>query len=153
MRVQVWTSPARRPSAPPATGTETPPATGTSESLSVLIVEDNWLVSLELEAALIDAGHRVTAIAVSADEAVDACETLRPDLILMDIRLLGERDGIDAAIEARRRFDIPALFLSAHDDPHFRDRAADARPLGWLSKPITPDRVIVCLETLFAAHH
>lgn len=136
-----------RPSARASAGVEPTALTGPA----VLIVEDNWLVSLELEAALIDAGYSVPAIAVSAEEALRACEELAPDLILMDIRLLGERDGIDVAIEARRRFDIPTIFLSAHDDPHFRDRAADARPLGWLSKPLTPDRVIDALAGLLAA--
>lgn len=121
--------------------------------VGVLIVEDNWLVSLELEAALIDAGYRVPAIAVSAEEALSACEMLKPDLILMDIRLLGERDGVDAALEARRRFDIPSVFLTAHDDPHIQKRAADARPLAWLSKPMTPDHVIACLATLLAPRH
>lgn len=143
----------RRP--PPLAGTEASDAaaTGISAGPAVLIVEDNWLVSLELEAALLDAGYRVSAIAVSAEEALGACETLKPDLILMDIRLLGDRDGVDAAIEARRRFDIPTVFLSAHDDPHIRERAAEARPLAWLSKPMTPDHVIACLKSLLAPRH
>lgn len=156
MIVQPWLAPADwRPPVPPPAEAEADAAAETQPSAgpSVLIVEDNWLVSLELEAALIDAGYRVPAIAVSAEEALSACEMLKPDLILMDIRLLGERDGVDAALEARRRFDIPSVFLTAHDDPHIQKRAADARPLAWLSKPMTPDHVIACLATLLAPRH
>lgn len=151
MSVQAWMAPIRRTPTPTPRAKATVAQTSTTAGPAVLIVEDNWLVSLELEAALVEAGYRVRGISVSADEALSACEELKPDLILMDIRLLGERDGIDAAIEARRRFDIPTIFLSAHDDPQIRDRAADARPLGWLSKPMTPDRVIAALESLLAA--
>ena len=151
MIVQAWlASGGRRPPPPPSAAAAAGVAAAAAAGPAVLIVEDNWLVSLELEAALIDAGFRVPAIAVSADEALEACEALRPDIILMDIRLLGDRDGVDAAIEARRRFDIPTVFLSAHDDPHIRERAAEARPLDWLSKPLTPDRVIAALQTLLS---
>lgn len=144
-----WLAPTgSKPPPPPSAAADRSDAAAASIGPVVLVVEDNWLVSLELEAALVDAGYRVCAIAVSADEALDACETMGPDLILMDIRLLGDRDGVDAAIEARRRFDIPTVFLSAHDDAHIRERAADARPLAWLSKPMTPDHVIACLESL-----
>lgn len=155
MITRTWLAPAGGKPPPPLSPPGRPADDGetaahASTGPAVLIVEDNWLVSLELEAALLDAGYSVPAIAVSAEEALSACETLKPDLILMDIRLLGERDGVDAAIEARRRFDIPSIFLSAHDDAQIQARAADARPLAWLSKPMTPDHVIACLESLLA---
>ena len=72
----------------------------------ILIVEDNWLVAIEMEAALSDAGYQVIGIAMSADQAVQLCETERPDAVLMDVRLQGQRDGVDAAIEVRARFGI-----------------------------------------------
>ncbi len=147
-----WMAPSeRKPPTPPSVTADAPATTMTSTRPVVLVVEDNWLVSLDLEAALTEAGYRVAGIAVSADEALSFCEAFRPDVTLMDIRLLGDRDGIDAAIEARQRFDIPTIFLSAHDDPQFRERAAEARPLGWLSKPLARDRLIAALEFLLAA--
>ena len=59
----------------------------------------------------------------------------------MDIRLLGDRDGVEAAKDARRLYDIPSVFVSAHDDAEVRQRAADARPLGWITKPVIASRI------------
>lgn len=114
----------------------------------VLIVEDNWLVAVEMEATLEDAGYTVVGIAVSAEEAVQACKAERPDLVLMDIRLLGPRDGIDAAVEIRERFGIGSIFVSAHDDAEVRARAEAARPLGWIVKPVTGRELIRSLAAL-----
>lgn len=114
----------------------------------VLIVEDNWLVAVEMEATLEDAGYAVVGIAVSAEEAVQASEAERPDLVLMDIRLLGPRDGVDAAVEIRERFGIGSIFVSAHDDAEIRARAKAARPLGWIVKPVTSNELIRCLLEL-----
>jgi len=114
----------------------------------VLITEDNWLVAAEWRAALEDAGYEVVGMAASADEAVELCREESPDLILMDIRLLGDRDGIEAAHEARSRYDIPSVFVSAHDDGEVRRRAAEARPLGWISKPVLASRLPELLRLL-----
>lgn len=147
----IYLSSDRPPSDPPPMDPQGPVRPRPGKPFDVLLVEDNWLVALETESSLQDAGYNVLNIAVSAEEAVEMCREQRPDFIIMDIRLAGERDGIDAAIEARQRFDIPAIFLSAHDDPSFRDRAAPARPLGWLTKPMTPDQLSRNLESLLAA--
>lgn len=107
----------------------------------VLITEDNWLVAGEWQAALEDAGYEVVGLASSAEEALEICRRETPDLILMDIRLLGDRDGVEAAKDARQLYDIPSVFVSAHDDAEIRQRAADARPLGWITKPIIASRI------------
>ncbi|MDP1616060.1 response regulator [Phenylobacterium sp.] len=107
----------------------------------VLITEDNWLVAGEWQAALEDAGYEVVGLAASAEEALDICSREAPDLILMDIRLLGDRDGVEAAKDARALYDIPSVFVSAHDDAEVRQRAADARPLGWIAKPVIASRI------------
>ncbi|MDP1873023.1 response regulator [Phenylobacterium sp.] len=107
----------------------------------VLITEDNWLVAGEWQAALEDAGYEVVGVAASAEEALDICFQESPDLILMDIRLLGDRDGVEAARDARSLYDIPSVFVSAHDDSEVRRRAAEARPLGWITKPVVASRI------------
>lgn len=114
----------------------------------MLIVEDNWLVAVELEATLQEAGYAVVGVAVSADEAVQICQAERPELVLMDIRLLGQRDGVDAAMEIRKRFGIRSVFVSAHDDPDVRARAEPAQPLGWIGKPITGAVLLSALAAL-----
>jgi DNA-binding NarL/FixJ family response regulator len=110
----------------------------------ILIVEDDFLVGMEIEAGLAEAGHDVIGIAVSAEEAVMLAEAEKPVLAVMDIRLAGARDGVDAALEIHRRFGIRSVFASAHGDADIRARAAEACPAGWIDKPYR-------LPTLLAA--
>ncbi len=108
----------------------------------VLIVEDEWLVSMEAEAALEEAGYRVVGIAASAGAAITLAELHRPNLILMDIRINGDRDGVDAAIEIFQRLGVRSIFVSAHADGRTRERAQSARPLDWVAKPYSSPQLI-----------
>jgi CheY-like chemotaxis protein len=101
----------------------------------ILIVEDDFLVGMEAEDGLAGAGYEIAGIAASAEEAVMLAERERPLLVVMDIRLAGDRDGVDAAIEIRRRLGIASLFASAHADLATRERAIPAEPMGWVVKP------------------
>jgi len=101
----------------------------------ILIVEDEMFVAIDIEAAVIKAGHKVVGFAGTAERAIALADEMRPDLVLMDIRLPGDRDGVDAAIEIRQRFDIPSLIISAYSDAETRARAAPARALGFIAKP------------------
>ena len=111
----------------------------------VLVVEDEWLVAMDIEAVLKEEGFDVVGIATSADEAVRMAELHHPDLVLMDIRIRGPRDGIDAAIELNRRFGTRSLFVSAHRDPATQERAQVANPLGWVSKPFSGQQLIAAI--------
>lgn len=117
----------------------------------VLVAEDDYLVALELEAGLKDAGFEVVGIAASADDAVKLAETGRPVLAIMDIRLAGGRDGIDAALELFRRNGIRSIFATAHLDPRTRARAEAAAPLGWLPKPYALDTLVATIERALSA--
>ncbi|MDP2358489.1 MAG: response regulator [Beijerinckiaceae bacterium] len=108
----------------------------------ILVVEDEFFVSMEIEAALNGAGHLVIGVATSADEAVAFAASALPDLILMDIRLHGKKDGVEAAIEIRQRLGIRSLFVSAHMDANTRERAKSADPVGWLLKPFSSQRLL-----------
>lgn len=98
----------------------------------VLVVEDDHFIGLDIEAALRDAGYDVVAIATTAEEAAEMARVLRPDMALMDIRLVSRRDGVDAAIEIYTEFGIRSLFATAHEDAEMRRRAAAAQPLSPL---------------------
>jgi DNA-binding NarL/FixJ family response regulator len=101
----------------------------------ILVVEDDFLVAAEIEIALSDAGFDVAGVAASADEAVELAQSQRPALVVMDVRLAGERDGIHAAEEIFWKLGIRCIFATAHSDQHLLERAQTTMPLGWLQKP------------------
>lgn len=109
----------------------------TAERERILIVEDDFLVVTQIEAALEEAGFEIAGIAASADEAIKLASSQRPLLCVMDIRLAGSRDGVDAALELFKVHGIRCIFATAHHDPDVRSRAQSADPLGWLQKPYT----------------
>jgi CheY-like chemotaxis protein len=121
-----------------------------AHSLRILIVEDEILIALDMREMLEASGHTVVGIAESAERAVATAVRERPDLVLMDIALVGLRDGIDAAIELRARLDIPSLFITAHPDSALRQRAQAAKPLGFLAKPLDEDVLRRLLAQLWA---
>lgn len=112
----------------------------------ILLVEDDFLVGMEMEAGLEDAGYEVAGIAATAEEALAMAAEHRPALIVMDIRLAGPRDGVDAALEIYRNLGIRSLFASAHVDAGVRARAAAARPLGWVAKPYRIETLLKAIE-------
>ena len=103
----------------------------------VLIVEDDFLIAMQTESALMEAGFGVIGVATTADEALTLARTHRPALAVMDIRLAGQRDGIEVAGDLFRELGIRCVFATAHDDRQVRARAESFAPLGWLAKPYT----------------
>jgi DNA-binding NarL/FixJ family response regulator len=91
-------------------------------------------------------GHAVVGIAVSAAEAVRLAQGEQPDVALVDIRLIGPGDGIDAAEEMFNRFSVPSLFVTANTDPHTRGWARAIQALGFLEKPVAADRLRIGLR-------
>jgi two-component system, response regulator PdtaR len=103
----------------------------------ILIVEDDLLVASEIEAALREAGFEIAGIASTGKEALQLTQAELPTLAVMDIRIAGDRDGIDTALELFHLHGIRSIFASAHSDADSRRRAESAAPLGWLQKPYT----------------
>jgi DNA-binding response OmpR family regulator len=103
----------------------------------ILIVEDDFLVAMQMESALADAGFEIAGVASSGDDAIELAMSERPRLVVMDIRLAGDRDGIDTAIALFAEQGLRCIFATAHHDEHARRRAEPAAPLGWLAKPYT----------------
>jgi CheY-like chemotaxis protein len=113
----------------------------------VLIVEDEVLIRLDLERELAAAGFEIVGAAASADEAVGLAEQEEPDAVLMDVRLIGARDGVDAALELWDRFKIRSVFVSGNIDDAMKERAAAAQPLGFVSKPFSTSHIVALLRT------
>jgi two-component system, response regulator PdtaR len=114
-------------------------------SYRIGVVEDEPFVRLDIEFALQSAGHHVVGTADSGDGAVALAERERPDIIIMDVRLHGPRDGIDAAIEIWQRFAIRCVFASANLDATQRARAAAANPWGFVDKPFRSAALVAAL--------
>jgi two-component system, response regulator PdtaR len=112
----------------------------------ILIVEDDFIVGVGLEAALSEAGFAVVGTANSAQEAVRLATSEHPMLAVMDVRLTGRRDGVEAAIEIFDTCGIRSIFATAHHNAETRARAEKAAPLGWLHKPYQLDALISLID-------
>lgn len=104
-------------------------------STSIMVVEDEPVVALNLRRSLEKLGYAVAAVAQSGRKAIRLAEQLRPDLILMDIRLKGAIDGIEAAFQIGLQSRTPVVFMTAHTDDETIARAKATRPCGFLTKP------------------
>jgi DNA-binding response OmpR family regulator len=118
-------------------------------SVRLLIVEDDYLVGLELEYHLTAAGFAVVGIAATVDEALAIAASDKPELAIVDIRLADKRDGVDAAVELNARFGVRSIFATAHADADTRRRGELANPVGWLQKPYTPETLIALINDAF----
>lgn len=117
-----------------------------ANKVSILIVEDDFLVSAAIEDALNQAGFEVAGIASSADEALELALSQSPNMAIMDIHLAGSRDGVDAAIELFNTHGIRSVFATAHHDAEVKDRARPAQPLGWVPKPYTMTSLVAAVQ-------
>ncbi len=101
----------------------------------ILIVEDEKIIALDLQRRLERFGFAVVGMAASGAEAIELAEEREPDIILMDIRLEGDMDGIEASKHIRARFAIPVIFLTAYTDERTLERAKEVEPFGYILKP------------------
>src|SRR3989338_8825779 len=101
----------------------------------ILIVEDEGIVAKDLRNTVERMGYLVLAVASSGEEALRQAEALEPYLVLKDIVLPGDLDGIEAANQIRFRFNIPIVYLTAYADDKTLDRAKVTEPIGYLVKP------------------
>ena len=103
----------------------------------ILVIEDDLLIATQIETTLTEAGFGVVGLAPTGEEAIELATKDPPDLAVVDIRLAGDRDGVDTALELFRSHGIRCIFASAYPDDEARRRAAPAAPFGWLQKPYT----------------
>lgn len=121
---------------------------GTAHSLSVLVVEDERIISLALASMLRGLGHTVAACVPSGEQALELAARLELDLIFLDIHLEGALDGIATAQTLRDRQGPPVVFTSAYTDAATRERALALAPLAFLAKPVSPQDIRKLVATL-----
>jgi signal transduction histidine kinase len=112
----------------------------------VLVVEDERIVARDLAGALTEMGYEVPATVGTGEGAIEQVRDLRPDVVLMDIRLPGTIDGIQAASTVREQHDIPVIFLTAHSDDETLRRAMRTEPVGYLVKPFFAPQLRCAIE-------
>jgi diguanylate cyclase (GGDEF)-like protein/PAS domain S-box-containing protein len=118
----------------------------------VLIVEDDSIVVMELRDRLQGLGYAVCAAASCGEEAIAKAGEMRLDLVLMDIRLKGAMDGVEAAREIRARFGIPVVYLTAYADEATLQRTKTTEPYGYLMKPFDSRELHAVIETALHKH-
>lgn len=101
----------------------------------ILVVEDENLVAKDIQSRLQGLGYSVPAVAASAAEALKKAAEIHPDLVLMDIVLKGEIDGVQAARRMREQFGVPVVYLTAHGDEDTLEQAKASEPFGYILKP------------------
>lgn len=121
-------------------------------SAKILVVEDEKIVAKDIINTLKRLGYFVTAAVSSGEEAIIKAGEAQPDLILMDIRLKGKMDGIEAAEEIRANYNIPVIYLTANADENTLQRAGLTEPFGYIVKPFEERDLHTTIEIALRRH-
>lgn len=117
------------------------------EAIRILIVEDEYILAINLKENLESLGYTVVDTADSAERAIQKAAASRPNLVLMDIRLRGEMDGIQAAERIWNTLQVPIIYVTGHSDKSTVERAALTFPFGYILKPIREKELYVAIQT------
>jgi len=123
-----------------------------SREKKVIIVEDDLILNLLYESYLERLGFQTEGELVYGKTAIEATQNIEPDLIVMDISLEGEIDGIDAMLEIRKFSDVPVIYITGNSDPYHVERAKETDPLDYLTKPIEFDDLKQSIEKYFRSN-
>ena len=116
------------------------------EKAKVLIVEDDAIIAMDLESRMKQLGYGVTAIVGYGEQAIEKAKEKTPDVVLMDIILKGEIDGIETAEEIRNQFGIPVIFITGYADKERLERAKLTYPFGFIIKPFNDKDLEITIE-------
>ncbi len=118
----------------------------------ILIVEDEGIIAKDIERALQKLAYHVVGIVSTGEEALLQAADERPDLVLMDIMLKGEIDGIETAQRIRQQFGVPVVYLTAFGDPKTLQRATATAPFGYVLKPFEDRELYAAVESALYRH-
>ena len=118
----------------------------------ILIVEDESIVAKDIQFSLNKLGYAVCGIASSSDKAIDLAGKEQPDLVLMDIMLKGDINGIDTALKMKELFTVPVIFLTAYADEATLEKAKIAEPYGYIIKPFKEVDLQTTIEVAVYKH-
>jgi CheY-like chemotaxis protein len=118
----------------------------------IMIVEDEWITADDIRMSLQSLGYTVSSVVSSGEEAIQKAEKDKPDLVLMDIMLKGEMDGIEAASQIRSCYNIPIIYLTAYADEKILERARITEPFGYIVKPFVNEDLKIAIEIALYKH-
>jgi len=118
----------------------------------ILIVEDEKIIALDLQRRLEKYGYIVIGVVATGGEAIEKAERLLPDVVLMDIMLAGDIDGIDAARIINQRLQLPIIFITAYADQKILERAKEAEPFGYIVKPFKEKEIHSTIDIALYKH-
>jgi diguanylate cyclase (GGDEF)-like protein len=119
---------------------------------TVLVVEDEFLIARDIRRALLHFGYDVFPAAATGADALEAAARLRPDVVLMDIRLRGSMDGIQTAARLQEAHHVPVVYLTAHSDTETLARAKATGPYGYVVKPFRDAELCATIEVALGRH-
>lgn len=120
--------------------------------IRILVVEDDGIVAADIEDSLKDLGYEIAAVVASGEEALEVVNVKKTDLVLMDIVLQGEMNGIHAAGEMRSKFNVPVVYLTAYADEDTLEKAKVTEPYGYLIKPFEDRELHTVIEMALYKH-
>ncbi len=118
----------------------------------IMIVEDEWIAAEDTRNRLENLGYTVSSLASTGKEAIQNAEEDKPDLVLTDIVLEGEMDGIEVAKQIYTRFSIPFIYLTAYADDKILERIKITEPFGYIVKPFTDEDLTIAIELALYKH-
>ena len=124
-----------------------PPAANAPRATQILVVEDETIIGINLKESLESLGYAVPALAASGKKAIEQATHLRPDLVLMDIHLQGNMDGIATAQQIWDDLQIPVIFVTGHSNTSTVERAKVTPSFGYILKPVQERELYVAIET------
>lgn len=116
------------------------------DKTNIIIVEDEWVIAADIEDRLTGMGYHVCAISATGEKAIELVNKFHPDLVLMDIKLRGEMDGIKASELIKTNHDIPVIFLTAFSNNEIIERAKMTEPFGYILKPVQSRELNISIE-------
>ncbi|BDZ67863.1 response regulator [Methanobacterium ferruginis] len=120
--------------------------------VSIMLVEDEIIVAADVKLRLESMGYQVLGIVDNGEEAIKTAGEKKPNLVLMDIVLKGEMDGIEAAQKIRELYDIPIIYLTAYSDEKTLERAKVTEPFGYVLKPFEDREIQSAIEMALYKH-
>jgi PAS domain S-box-containing protein len=119
----------------------------------ILIVEDEVITAMDIKNMLKNFGFDVVGVASTGKDAINKAEKFKPDLIIMDISLKGDMDGIEAAEEIKTLYNIPVVYMSAFTDINTFERIKFTNPYGFVNKPVSSELLLISIETAIYKHN